>query len=68
MRLINFPDPSLKLLQEGVELTKEFGDKKSTGSLYGALGAYHSYYGEMSKALNTASTVSNKGKIFKTLN
>ena len=51
MRLINFPDPSLKLLQEGVELTKEFGDKKSLGSLYGALGLYHSYYGEMSKAL-----------------
>ena len=46
MRLLAYPEDSIKFLQEGERLCKELGDKKSMASFYNFMGLFYSVKGD----------------------
>jgi class 3 adenylate cyclase/tetratricopeptide (TPR) repeat protein len=45
MHILNHPEDSLKILQEGERLSKEIDDKESLSIFSGKLGVYHAHHG-----------------------
>ena len=46
MRILAYPEDSLKFLEEGERLSKELGDKKSLAAISNFIGFFHSYAGD----------------------
>jgi class 3 adenylate cyclase/tetratricopeptide (TPR) repeat protein len=51
MRLLSYPEESLKILQKGEKLAKRVGDKRSLAQLYGIIGHCHAMTGIPSEAI-----------------
>ena len=51
MMSLNYPEDSLKILEEGVRICKKLNDKKSLATIYSLLGIYYSHRGKPLEAI-----------------
>ncbi|UCG04797.1 MAG: AAA family ATPase, partial [Desulfobacterales bacterium] len=51
MMILNYPEDSLRILEEGVRLCKKLNDKKSLATIYSLLGIYYMHRGKSLEAI-----------------
>lgn len=54
MRILAYPEDSLKMLQEGESIARQFDDKRSRAVIYSSIGLYYSFLGDVVKGIEYA--------------